>query len=184
MLNQIPAEKPKYSVTIQVKKDDFVCFIEIEQGGKNKYELDKETSLIILDRVLFTATYYPMSYGFIPRTLSPDNDPLDVFVMCSQPIEKMSLVRCYPIGVIKMIDGNELDQKIIAIPFGDPQNNCYTDISELPKHIFDELIHFLTVYKQLENKPVKIESISGRKDAVLTVEECVKAFEDAFENNN
>lgn len=168
----------------RIKKDDFVCFIEIEQGGKNKYELDKETSLIILDRVLFTATHYPMNYGFIPRTLSPDNDPLDVFVMCSQPIEKMSLVRCYPIGVIKMIDGNELDQKIIAIPFGDPQNNCYTDISELPKHIFDELIHFLTVYKQLENKPVKIESISGRTDAVATVEECVKAFEDAFEKED
>lgn len=81
-----------------------------------------------------------------------------------------------------MIDGNELDQKIIAIPFGDPQNNCYTDISELPKHIFDELIHFLTVYKQLENKPVKIESISGRNDAVDTVEECVKAFEETFES--
>ena len=160
----------------RIKKDDFVCFIEIEQGGKNKYELDKETSLIILDRVLFTATYYPMNYGFIPRTLSEDNDPLDVFVMCSQPIEKMSLVRCYPIGVIKMIDGNEMDQKIIAIPFGDPQNNCYTDITELPKHIFDELIHFLTVYKQLENKPVKIESISGRTEAVATIEECVAAF--------
>lgn len=81
-----------------------------------------------------------------------------------------------------MIDGNELDQKIIAIPFGDPQNNCYTDISELPKHIFDELIHFLTVYKQLENKPVKIECISGRNEAVATVEECVKAFEETFEN--
>ena len=164
----------------RIKKDDFVCFIEIEQCGKNKYELDKETSLIILDRVLFTATHYPMNYGFIPRTLSQDNDPLDVFVMCSQPIEKMSLVRCYPIGVIKMIDGNELDQKIIAIPFGDPQNNCYTDISELPKHIFDELIHFLTVYKQLENKPVKIESISGRREAVETVEECVKLFDETF----
>ena len=168
----------------RIKSDDFVCFIEIEQGGKNKYELDKETSLIILDRVLFTATYYPMNYGFIPRTLSPDNDPLDVFVMCSQPIEKASIVRCYPIGVIKMIDGNEMDQKIIAIPFGDPQNNTYTDISELPKHIFDELIHFLTVYKQLENKPVRIESISGRREAVATVDECIRAFEAEFENPN
>ena len=100
--------------------------------------------------------------------------------MCSQPIEKMSLVRCYPIGVIKMIDGNEMDQKIIAIPFGDPQNNCYTDISELPKHIFEELIHFLTVYKQLEQKPVKIESISGRREAVETINECIKAFDDEF----
>ena len=164
----------------RVKPEDFVALIEIPKGSKNKYELDKETSLIILDRVLFTATYYPMNYGFIPRTLSEDNDPLDVFVMCSQPIEKMSLVRCYPIGVIKMIDGNEMDQKIIAIPFGDPQNSCYTDIQELPKHIFDELIHFLTVYKQLEQKPVKIESISGRREAVATVQECINAFDEEF----
>ncbi len=164
----------------RIKSDDFVVFIEIEQGGKNKYELDKETSLIILDRVLFTATYYPMNYGFIPRTLSADGDPLDVFVMCSQPIEKMSLVRCYPIGVIKMIDGDALDQKIIAIPFGDPQNNKFTDISELPEHIFDELIHFLSVYKQLENKEVTIENISGREDAISTVNECIQEFDKVF----
>ena len=81
---------------------------------------------------------------------------------------------------IKMIDGNEMDQKIIAIPFGDPQNNCYTDISDLPKHLFDELIHFLTVYKQLENKPVKIESISGRREAVETIDECIEAFDKEF----
>ena len=164
----------------RIKSDDFVVFIEIEQGGKNKYELDKETSLIILDRVLFTATYYPMNYGFIPRTLSADGDPLDVFVMCSQPIEKMSLVRCYPIGAIKMIDGDALDQKIIAIPFGDPQNNKFTDISELPEHIFDELIHFLSVYKQLENKEVTIENISGREDAISTVNECIQEFDKVF----
>ena len=166
----------------RIKTDDFIVFIEIEQGGKNKYEIDKETSLIILDRVLFTATYYPMNYGFIPRSYSADGDPLDVFVLCSQPIEKMRLVRCYPIGVIKMIDGNELDQKIIAIPFGDPQNNNFTDISELPQHIFDELIHFLKVYKQLENKPVIIEDISGKDAALETIDECIKAFEEKFEN--
>ena len=164
----------------RIKPEDFMVYVEIERGSKNKYELDKETGLIMLDRVLFTSTHYPMNYGFIPRTLSEDNDPLDVFVMCSQPIEKMSLVRCYPIGVIKMIDGNEMDQKIIAIPFGDPQNSCYTDIQELPKHIFDELIHFLTVYKQLEQKPVKIESISGRREAVATVQECIDAFDKEF----
>ena len=145
----------------RIKKDDFVCFIEIEQGGKNKYELDKETSLIILDRVLFTATHYPMNYGFIPRTLSQDNDPLDVFVMCSQPIEKMSLVRCYPIGVISMKDRDKGDDKIIAIPFGDPQYNGYMDISELPCHIFDELKHFLSIYKELENKKVDVKKCYG-----------------------
>ena len=98
----------------RIKENDFIAFIEIEQGSKNKYELDKETGLIILDRVLFTSTHYPMNYGFIPLTYSQDNDPLDVFVLCSQPIEKMSLVRCYPIGVVTMLDRNEMDEKIIA----------------------------------------------------------------------
>ena len=160
----------------RIKKDDFVCFIEIEQGGKNKYELDKETSLIILDRVLFTATHYPMNYGFIPRTLSQDNDPLDVFVMCSQPIEKMSLVRCYPIGVINMKDREEDDQKIIAIPFGDPQYNGYRDISELPTHVLDELRHFLSVYKQLENKKVEVLETGGYKEAQQTIEEALQLY--------
>ncbi|MBE7082910.1 MAG: inorganic diphosphatase [Clostridiales bacterium] len=164
----------------RVKKDDFVAFIEIEQGSKNKYELDKETGLIILDRVLFTSTHYPMNYGFIPLTYSEDNDPLDVFVLCSQPIEKASLVRCYPIGVIKMRDRNELDEKIIAIPFGDPQYNCYRDISALPTHIFEELRHFLSVYKQLENKKVDIESCGGVVEAQKCIEKCMEAFKEKF----
>src|SRR5690554_6034452 len=129
----------------RINIDDFIACIEIEKGSKNKYELDKETGLIILDRVLYTSTHYPMNYGFIPKTLSQDSDPLDVFVLCSQPIEKMSLVRCYPIGVVIMTDKEEKDEKIIAIPFGDPQYNSYTDISELPEHIFEELVHFLKV---------------------------------------
>jgi inorganic pyrophosphatase len=164
----------------RIKKDDFVCFIEIEQGGKNKYELDKETSLIILDRVLFTATHYPMNYGFIPRTYCEDNDPLDVFVLCSQPIEKMSLVRCYPIGVIEMRDRDAEDQKVIAIPFGDPQYNSYNDISDLPKHIFDELMHFLSVYKQLEDKNVEVQAINGREKAIEAIARAKQLFFDKF----
>ena len=164
----------------RVKSDDFIACIEIEQGSKNKYELDKETGLIILDRILYTSTHYPMNYGFIPHTLSGDNDPLDVFVLCSQPIEKMSLVRCYPIGVIFMIDKNEVDEKIIAIPFGDPQYNSYTDISELPAHIIEELKHFLTVYKQLENKVVEVRKAEGRESAEKTINKCIKSFEEKF----
>lgn len=160
----------------RIKPNDFVACIEIEQGSKNKYELDKETGLIILDRVLYTSTHYPMNYGFIPRTLSGDGDPLDVFVLCSQPIEKMSLVRCYPIGVVYMQDGDETDEKIIAIPYGDPQYNCYTDISQLPVHIIDELRHFLGVYKQLENKTVKVLNISHYEDAKKTIRENIEAF--------
>lgn len=132
--------------------------------------------MIILDRVLYTSTHYPMNYGFIPRTLSGDDDPLDVFVLCSQPIEKMSLVRCYPIGIIYLTDRNETDEKVIAIPFGDPQYNEYTDISELPSHIIDELRHFLSVYKQLENKVVKVLKVGSHEDAKRTIKESLENY--------
>ena len=168
----------------RISPDQFVAFIEIEAGSKNKYELDKETGLIILDRVLFTSTHYPMNYGFIPLTLSEDKDPLDVFVLCSQPIEKMSLVKCYPIGVVTMKDKDEMDEKIIDIPFGDPQYNGYNDISELPPHILQELKHFLTVYKQLENKKVEILSTGNGSDAKECIKKCMKNYEEYILNNN
>ena len=164
----------------RIKPDDFVACIEIEQGSKNKYELDKETGLIILDRVLYTSTHYPMNYGFIPLTLSGDGDPLDVFVLCSQPIEKMSLVRCYPIGVVYMTDRDETDEKIIAIPFGDPQYNGYKDISELPNHIIEELRHFLSVYKELEHKVVRVLDIASHEKAKETIAENIKTFKETF----
>lgn len=164
----------------RITPDDFIAFIEIEKGSKNKYELDKETGLIILDRILFTSTHYPMNYGFIPLTYSEDNDPLDVFVLSSQPIEKASLVRCYPIGVITMKDREEMDEKIIAIPFGDPQYNGYKDILELPKHIMDELKHFLLVYKELENKKVEVQHIGGNKDAKNCITKCMQDFTNKF----
>lgn len=166
----------------RITPEDFVACIEIEQGSKNKYELDKETGLIILDRVLYTSTHYPMNYGFIPRTYSGDGDPLDVFVLCSQPIEKMSLVRCYPIGVVIMQDLNETDEKIIAIPFGDPQYNSYKDMSELPQHIFDELIHFLGVYKELEGRKVTVEKQGGREDAKEIIKQSIANYEKEFVN--
>ncbi len=160
----------------RIKPNDFIVCIEIEQGSKNKYELDKETGLIILDRVLYTSTHYPMNYGFIPLTYCEDHDPLDVFVLCSQPIEKMSLVRCFPIGVIDMIDRDESDEKIIAIPYGDPQYNGVRDISELPTHILEELRHFLTVYKQLENKKVEIHKTGNREDAFDSIAKAIEMY--------
>ena len=159
----------------RIKPEDFVACIEIEQGSKNKYELDKETGLIIWDRVLYTSTHYLMNYGFIPRTLSGDGDPLDVFVLCSQPIEKMSLVRCYPIGIVYMTDKNETDEKVITIPFSDPQYNSYTDISELPAHIIEELEHFLSVYKQLENKVVTVLEVAGHESTMKTIQENISS---------
>ena len=105
----------------RVKETDFDAVIEITKGGKAKYELDKETGFLKLDRVLYTSTHYPASYGFIPRTYAEDGDPLDVLVLCSEHIVPLALVRCYPIGVIRMVDGGEKDEKIIAIPFN---NTC------------------------------------------------------------
>ena len=168
----------------RIQPDDFIACIEIQQGDKTKYELDKETGFLIMDRVLYTSTHYPMNYGFIPLTYSEDHDPLDVFVLCSQPLERLCLVRCYPIGVVTMSDRDEKDEKIIAIPFGDPQYNCYKDISELPKHIFDELQHFLKVYKQLENKVVKVEALAGHKEASLIIKTCLDNYNKIFNKNN
>ena len=165
----------------RITPTDFIAFIEIEQGSKNKYELDKETGLIMLDRVLYTSTHYPMNYGFIPRTYSEDNDPLDVFVLCSQPIQQNCLVRCYPIGVVIMEDRQEKDEKIIAIPFGDPQWNQIQELKELPKHIMQELIHFLEVYKQLENKKVVVQEIGGKRMAIRTIKNAMTAFIKKFE---
>ena len=160
----------------RINPTDCVACIEIQQGDKTKYELDKETGLLKMDRVLYTSTHYPMNYGFIPLTYCGDNDPLDVFVLCSQPLERMCLVRCYPIGVIIMTDREERDEKVIAIPFGDPQYNGYKNISDLPKHIFEELMHFLTVYKQLENKKVDVEELGDNKRAIKVVEDAIKLY--------
>ncbi len=160
----------------RINAEEFVACIEIQQGDKTKYELDKETGMLKLDRVLYTSTNYPMNYGFIPLTLSEDNDPLDVFVLCSQPLARLSLVRCYPIGVVAMTDINEHDEKIIAIPFGDPQYNEYKDIFELPKHMAQELEHFLTVYKQLENKIVNVEALRGHEDAIKVINDSILRY--------
>ena len=146
----------------RIQVEDFEAVIEIPKGSSSKYELDKETGFLKLDRILHTATHYPESYGFIPRTLAQDNDPLDVLVLCSENIEPLSLVRCYPVGVIHMVDGGEDDEKIIAIPFNDPTFNTFQDISELPDHIFSEMTHFFEVYKELEHKETTVEKVCGR----------------------
>lgn len=164
----------------RVKPDDFVAVIEIPKQSKVKYEIDKETGMLMLDRVLHTSTAYPQSYGFIPRTYAEDKDPLDVLVVCSEKIEPMCLVRVRPIGIIYMIDDGEADEKIIAVPVKDPMYNKYTDISELPEHMLNEMTHFFTVYKQLENKSTKIEKTGNKDDAIKAVEAAIKLYEDTF----
>lgn len=160
----------------RISPEDFVCVVEIPKGSKNKYELDKETGLIILDRILYTSTHYPANYGFIPRTLGDDGDPLDVLLLCSEPLEPLTLCRAYPIGVISMIDNGHNDEKIIAIPFNDPNYNIYTNIDRLPKHIFDEMRHFFSVYKTLENKETAVNEVSERGVAVKIVSDAIDNY--------
>ena len=155
--------------TQRVTPTDFVCVIEISKGSKNKYELDKETGLLILDRILHTSTHYPANYGFIPRTYGDDGDPLDVLLLCSEPVQPMTLVRAYPIGVISMLDNGKMTRKIIAVPFNDPNYNCYHDISELPSHVVDEMEHFFTVYKALENKTTAVNEKGNRDEAIEVI---------------
>ena len=157
--------------------DRFYAVIEISKGGKNKYELDKETGMLKLDRVLFTSTHYPANYGFIPRTYADDGDPLDVLVLCSETILPMTLVECKPIGMLNMIDGDSRDEKIIAVPFGDPNYTNITDIKDLPKHVFEEIQHFFSVYKSLEHgKETTVSEVSGAKKAKETIKKCIECY--------
>ena len=164
----------------RLKPEDFIAVIEIEKGSKSKYELDKETGFIILDRVLYTSTHYPANYGFIPRTYAEDNDPLDVLVLCSEPILPLSMVRCYPIGVFTMLDQGKLDDKILAVPVTDPVYNMYHDISELPDHMFREMTHFFSVYKMLEGKETVVSEPQGVEEAVKIIQKCLNAYIDKF----
>ncbi len=164
----------------RITKNDFIAVIEIEKGSKKKYELDKETGHLILDRILYTSTHYPANYGLIPRTYADDGDPLDVLLLCSEVIQPLSLVRCYPIGVITMKDQGRLDEKIIAIPFHDPTYNTYHDVSELPSHIFTEMSHFFSVYKNLEGKETVVDELEDAQAAREVIQKCLDAYIEKF----
>ncbi len=164
----------------RITPEDFICVVEISKGSKKKYELDKETGLIMLDRILYTSTHYPANYGFIPRTYGDDEDPLDVLLLCSEPLEPMSLVRAFPIGVISMIDNGRNDEKIIAIPFGDPTYNQYTNIDQLPAHKFEEMRHFFKVYKNLEHKTTAVDEVMERDEAVKVIKGAIDRYIENF----
>ena len=160
--------------------EDFICVIEISKGSKKKYELDKETGYIILDRILYTSTHYPANYGFIPRTYGDDNDPLDVLLICAESLEPMSLVRAYPIGVITMIDNGHKDEKIIAIPFDDPNYNQFKSLEDLPVHLFEEMRHFFSVYKSLENKETAVNEVMDKEAAKKIIQESIDNYIEKF----
>lgn len=164
----------------RVSPADYCCVIEISKGSCNKYELDKETGLLKLDRMLHTATHYPANYGFIPLTYGDDFDPLDVLVISSEPIAPMTIVRAYPVGVIKMMDNGRSDEKIISIPFSDPNYNTYRDISELPAHVFEEMKHFFSVYKALEKKDTAVDEVMGSVEAVRIIGKAIQFYSETF----
>lgn len=168
----------------RINHDDFVAVIEIPKGSKCKYEMDKQTGLLKLDRILYTSTHYPANYGFIPRTYGDDLDPLDVLVLCSQIVYPMTLIRCYPIGVIRMIDNGRNDEKIIAIPFDDPNYNEYKDISQIPKHFFTEMSHFFSVYKSLENKDTAVDEVQGVSEAKEIIKRAIDSYNKEFNIKN
>ncbi len=164
----------------RITPENFVAIVEIPKGSKKKYELDKTTGLIRLDRILFTSTHYPANYGFIPRTYADDKDPLDVLVLCSEILDPLTMVECYPIGVVKMVDNNEVDEKIIAVPFRDPVYSGYRDISTLPQHIVQEISHFFEVYKELEHSDTSVKMTMDREKAVTIIQNCIRAYEETF----
>lgn len=167
----------------RVTPERFISVIEIPKGCKQKYEMDKETGLLRLDRVLFTSTHYPANYGFIPRTLSDDGDPMDVLVLCAENLYPMTLVECSPIGLITMTDDDETDEKVVAVPLMDPQMNGYSDISQLPPHVFSEISHFFQVYKQLEHGLTSVERMDGRAEAVRAIEAALANYKTRFGTN-
>jgi inorganic pyrophosphatase len=154
--------------------------IEISQGSRSKYEIDKDTGLLKLDRVIFSSFIYPVNYGFIPQTLGQDGDPLDILVICSQAIQPLCLVEATVIGNMQMIDQGERDDKIIAVAAKDPTVNHITDIDELPNHFFSELKQYFEQYKVLENKVVEIDNFQNKAEAYKVIEEAIDFYKEKF----
>ena len=166
----------------RITPENFVAVIEIQKGSKQKYELDKKTGFLILDRILYTSTHYPANYGFIPRTYADDGDPLDVLVICSVAIQPMTLIDVVPIGVMRMIDSGAIDDKIIAVPVSDPTYNHINSIDGLPSHIFDEIMHFFSVYKQLENKQTAVKELFNRNEAIQIISDAIDSYAELYGN--
>jgi inorganic pyrophosphatase len=150
--------------------------IEIPRGSRNKYELDKDSGLFRLDRVLYSAVHYPGDYGLIPRTLHEDNDPLDVLVMIKEPTFTGCLIDVRPVGVLRMLDKGEPDDKILAVPCDDPAHGEYFDIADLPSHYLKEIEHFFAIYKDLEGKRVEIAGWGKSEDAMQVITESIDRY--------
>ncbi|MDV3168172.1 MAG: inorganic diphosphatase [Candidatus Phytoplasma stylosanthis] len=168
LLNNISSER--------ITENSFLVMIEISKGSRKKYELDKETCLLKLDRILRTSFVYPSNYGFIPLTYCEDKDPLDVFVLSQEILDPMVLVQCRPIGVIEIIDNGEIDNKIIAVPNFDSSMQNYQDIKDVPFFLLEEIKHFLIHYKDLENKKVLIKKIEDKNKSLIIIKESLSKY--------
>jgi len=172
---------PWHDVNIGKEAPEYVMgVIEIPKGSKGKYELDKKTGMLLLDRVLFSAVHYPANYGFIPQTFCEDHDPLDILIISQIDIPSMTLVKAKVIGVMRMIDGGEADDKIIAVAAGDQSVNYINDIEELPPHLMKEVHRFFEDYKKLENKEVIVEDFLGKDEAMLIINESIAMYDRNF----
>lgn len=161
-----------------INGNEVTAIIEISKNSRAKYELDKETGMLILDRVLYSSVYYPANYGFIPQTYCDDGDPLDILVLSQIEIQPLTLVKAKIIGVMRMLDQDEADDKLIAVCCNDMSVNHLNDISELPAHSLKEVRHFFEEYKRLENKVVKIEDFQGERLAKKIFQHAVNDYKD------
>ena len=156
------------------------ALVEIPQGSRTKYEIDKTTGLLKVDRIIYSSFHYPVNYGFIPQTLGLDGDPLDILILCSQSIQPLCLVEATIIGNMQMIDSGEEDDKIIAVASKDPSVNHITDIDELPKHFFNELKNYFEQYKVLENKQVQIDNFQNKQEAYKIINDAIALYKEKF----
>ncbi|RYY46766.1 MAG: inorganic diphosphatase [Chitinophagaceae bacterium] len=160
------------------------ALIEIPQGSRAKYEIDKSTGLLKLDRVIYSSFHYPVNYGFIPKTLGEDGDPLDVLVICSESIQPLCLVEATVIGNMQMIDNGEKDDKIIAVATKDPSVNHYTNIDSLPAHFKAVLRNYFEQYKVLEDKVVLIDNFQDKETAYSVIQSAIDLYQERFPENH
>ncbi|MEP6762981.1 MAG: inorganic diphosphatase [Gemmatimonadaceae bacterium] len=173
--DQPPGKHPPELVT---------AIIEIPAGSRNKYELDKETGHIKLDRVLYSAVHYPGDYGFIPQTLHEDGDPLDILVRINEPTFPGCQIQCRPIGVLRMLDRGEPDDKVLAVPSDDPYHNEYFDIADMPSHYLKEIEHFFHIYKDLEGKRCEMIGWEKSESAMQVIEQSIKRYHDHYKTDS
>ena len=163
-------------------EDEINVIIEIPKGSKNKYEIDKATGLIALDRAMHTAQDYPFDYGFIPQTLWDDDDAVDVVVLTTYALAPGILVRVRPVGIMNMIDGGEADDKVIGVPADDPRWEDVKDLGDVNKHTLKEIEHFFSTYKKLQKKEVEISGFKGKEDAKQAFLRGIELYKSKFQS--